>query len=100
MREEFVCGYCGKKYDTLHERTECEQKCYEKKLATEAKEREEARKVERAQDSMMIEEKIDQCNELIKQIETGINEYYKKYRVYFTTNKNVDFIHHSFPWWF
>lgn len=27
MAKEFICGYCGKKYATIADRTACEQKC-------------------------------------------------------------------------
>lgn len=79
---KFVCGYCGAEYETIHDRTKCEDKCYRTEQIRIRKEEEEARKKEKDIRSKEIRDVYKNYTELQ-------NAFYKDYghRVS-VTNKN------------
>lgn len=68
---KYECAYCGAKYDTPKERTDCEERCFLKQ--------EETRDINKEKASAEIREMFNGWDSLGKKIEKAIREYNETY---------------------
>lgn len=74
----FICGYCGKKFETLSERCKCEQECGKKQeVEIRRKKQEELDRIKKDRDDEITNATI--C--LIKQINSYHTDYGEKCNV-------------------
>jgi len=77
--DKFVCGYCGKEYDNVEDRMECEKKCRAEILKKEEKEKEAKRNEEMDNDYSNISKLVKERDRLDNQISKAVRSYNKKY---------------------
>lgn len=68
----YSCAICGKNYETIEERAECELACSEKRRKEEIEKKREAYDVAKKASEANIEEKLSEVNDMIKE---HLNEY-------------------------
>jgi len=73
---EYKCGYCGKLYPTIEQRTTCEMTCGAAKKKAEAEKAEANRKAEEAKAKEEYESKKKaRYDDLMKDLETTAKKY-------------------------
>ena len=91
----YECAVCGKSYETVEERVECESKC-----VVERKEAEEERKLNELK--MKEHESVEAINEALANTESMIREHFKQYSN-LSLNHNYPYLKYVFSrtaWWF
>lgn len=68
----FTCAYCGKEYEDIESRTECELKCSAKLKAEKEKEEKLKKEAEKAAQQKEIS---DMFSELVAKIKTYIDQH-------------------------
>lgn len=92
--KKYICAICGKEYESIPERAECESKCVaEAKKAEEVKKRNEY-EAKRKESAQAIYEALDDVDEMIAR-------HFDEYKTLLIT-KNYPHLKHLFstlPWW-
>jgi len=95
--KKFICGYCGKEYDTPAARANCELSCDRKRIAEE----------EKAKQDKLKKEKEDRRNQILtarKELSDMEQRYYKDYGEYMytlrepITRRDIDDLFNKFRW--
>ena len=95
MEEKYYCAICGKSYDCVKDRIQCESKCFEEYKAAEAKRKENEIKAKRDASSKEIEKKLEEVNDML---EKHLKEYDS-----FSLKGNYYYLRYIFTktmWWF
>ena len=91
----YHCAICGKPYETVEERAECEAKCIAERKAAEELKNAQERELKRRESAAKIFEALDNAEGLLK-------EHFKNYQK-LTMNKDYPNLKALFDhrfWWF
>lgn len=86
----YTCALCGKSYDSVIERSRCEQKCY-------AKQQEEAKKAAEAKKKEEQKARHDEVTKAIDDACALLNRYVKDYGGYSYDGENTNTLDDVFP---
>ena len=65
--QKYICAICGKEYDSVKSRIECESACYKNYLAVEARKKADEVKMKREASEKAIEAKLAEVDKMLKE---------------------------------
>lgn len=93
--QKYICAICGKEYDSVKSRMECESKCYKEYLTAEAKKKADEINMKREASEKAIEKKLAEVDEMLR---NHLQEYES-----FHVSGNYYYLRYIFSkamWWF
>ena len=76
---EYTCAYCGKAYQTIEERTQCEERCHNAEILKSKKKEADQRKEDMQKDYDELKKLEEERDRLEKQVREKRVDFCEKY---------------------